>query len=131
MVTDPISDMLTRIRNAQSVGKSSLKIPFSKLRLALAKILMAEGYLRGFKELGEGKDKEIRLDLKYVSSGEGIIRGMKRVSRPGRRVYLGKSEIPVVYGGIGIAVLSTSQGLLTGHEAKKMGLGGECLCKIW
>lgn len=135
-VSDPISDMLTRIRNAVIAGHSMVVIPSSKLKVAIAKILKEEGYISGY-EVVDGKianSKVLRIRLKYVGERRQrrpVITGLERVSRPGRRVYTGKSDIPWVLSGIGIAILSTPKGVMTGRRARSLGVGGEVLCKIW
>jgi small subunit ribosomal protein S8 len=135
-VTDPISDMLTRIRNGVLVGQSMVALPSSKIKVAIAKILKEEGYISGY-EVVDGKvagSKVLRLRLKYVGERrerQPVITGLERVSRPGRRVYAGKQEIPWVLSGIGIAILSTPKGVMTGQRARQLGVGGEILCKVW
>ncbi len=135
-VSDPISDMLTRIRNATMVGHSLVVIPNSKIKVNIAKILKEEGYISGY-DIVDGKvtgSKLLRIRLKYVGERRErrpVIDGLERISRPGRRVYTGKSEIPWVLSGIGIAILSTPKGVMTGQRARQLGVGGEVLCKIW
>jgi small subunit ribosomal protein S8 len=135
-VTDPISDMLTRIRNGVLVGHSMVALPSSKIKVSIAKILKEEGYISGY-EVVDGKvagSKVLRLRLKYVGERrerQPVITGLERVSRPGRRVYAGKQEIPWVLSGIGIAILSTPKGVMTGQRARQLGVGGEILCKVW
>jgi small subunit ribosomal protein S8 len=135
-VVDPISDMLTRIRNGVLVGQSMVALPSSKIKVAIAKILKEEGYISGY-EVVDGKvagSKVLRLRLKYVGERrdrEPVITGLERVSRPGRRVYAGKQDIPWVLSGIGIAILSTPKGVMTGQRARQLGVGGEVLCKVW
>ncbi len=135
-ISDPIADMLTRIRNAVMAGQSTVSIPKAKIKLAIAEILKAEGFIEGFEESqSNGKSHEtIRIQLKYVGERRDrkpVISGLRRISRPGRRVYVGKSEIPWVQSGIGISILSTPKGLMTGTRARKMGIGGEVLCEVW
>ena len=131
-MTDPIADMLTRIRNANQAFKEKVDIPFSKLKLELARILSEEGFVRNYKVVEEkGKPQAIRLSMKYGDRKERIILGLKRVSTPGRRVYKDKTELPKVRGGMGVAVLSTSKGVVTDKQARKMGVGGEVLCFIY
>lgn len=130
MVSDPISDMLTRIRNASMAGRMTLTVPHSKVKEAVAKILAEEGYLGSVSVQGEAPKQELLLSVKYENK-KSVISEIKRRSKPGRRVYIGKAEIPVVVGGVGIAILSTPQGIMTGTEAKKRGIGGELLCEIW
>jgi small subunit ribosomal protein S8 len=135
-VVDPISDMLTRIRNGVLVGQSMVALPSSKIKVAIAKILKEEGYIGGY-EVVDGKvagSKVLRLRLKYVGERrdrEPVITGLERISRPGRRVYAGKQDIPWVLSGIGIAILSTPKGVMTGQRARQLGVGGEVLCKVW
>ncbi len=129
MMTDPIADMLTRIRNANQAYHTNVEVPASKLKLALARILHSEGFIRGF-QLTE-KGRVLRLRLKYGKQKERVITQLKRVSKPGRRVYASKDELPKVLGGLGIAILSTSRGVITAHEAAKQGIGGEVLCYVW
>lgn len=130
-VTDPISDMLTRIRNAILVGKDSVLIPSSKMKVSIAKILRQEGFVADF-ELVKGTSdfNNIRLGLHYREEGPAI-RGLKRVSKPGLRIYVGKGEIPRYYGGLGLPILSTSKGVMTGRQAWKEKIGGELLCYVW
>ena len=135
-VSDPISDMLTRIRNAVIAGHSMVVLPSSKIKVAIAKILKEEGYISSY-EVVDGKvanSKALRIRLKYVGERRQrrpVITDLKRVSRPGRRVYMGKGEIPWVLSGIGIAILSTPKGVMTGRRARSLGVGGEVLCKVW
>jgi small subunit ribosomal protein S8 len=135
-VTDPISDMLTRIRNGVLVGQSMVALPSSKIKVAIAKILKEEGYISGYEvvDCKVAGSKVLRLRLKYVGERrerQPVITGLERVSRPGRRVYAGKQEIPWVLSGIGIAILSTPKGVMTGQRARQLGVGGEILCKVW
>lgn len=131
MLTDPIADMLTRIRNANSALHDSCEMPSSALKTRLATLLEDEGYIVGHTiEDGEA-GKVLRIELKYDDDRRRVISGLSRVSRPGRRVYVDKGSIPRVLGGMGCAVVSTSQGLVTGHEARRRGIGGEVLCKVW
>jgi small subunit ribosomal protein S8 len=130
-VTDPIADMLTRIRNANSAAKTSVEMPASKLKMEIARLLKDEGYILDYALMrGESFDN-IVLDLKYSDSKQHVISGLKRVSKPGCRVYAKKDSMPKVLGGLGTAVLSTSKGIMTGREAEKQGIGGEVLCFIW
>src|SRR5687768_8175297 len=135
-MTDPIADMLTRIRNATQAKHSRVDIPASTLKVEIAKILELEGYIGGFKVVGGPGDEQtpfavIRIALKYGPRGERVISGIERVSRPGRRVYFGRESVPTVLGGLGTAILTTSQGVMTGREASKAGVGGEVLCNVW
>lgn len=131
MVTDPIADMLTRIRNALVARHDFTDVPASRVKLALAKVLKQEGYIAGFEERSEGNHKLIRVHLAYAETREPMITGLQRVSKPGLRVYAGSGEVPRVYGGLGIAIMSTPQGVMTGKEARKRGVGGEVLCYVW
>jgi len=131
MNTDPIADMLARIRNAQLVRHSHLKMPISKIKLKIAEILKQEGYITGF-HTEEGKPSSfLHLELKYRDLQNSAIQGLKRVSTPGRRVYKGATELPRVLGGMGIAIVSTSKGVMTDRAARKLNVGGEVLCEIW
>jgi len=137
-MTDPISDMLTRIRNAVAAKHTRVDLPASKLKAEIARILQDEGYIQGFRVLEESAERPgaqarqvIRLFLKYGPRGERVITGIERISRPGRRVYFGVEEVPVVLGGLGTSILTTSRGVMTGRAAKKAGVGGEVLCNVW
>jgi len=134
-MTDPIADMLTRIRNAVHGRHQRVDVPASRFKTEIARILEQEGYISGFKlidsEAAEDARPIIRLFLKYGPKGEKVISGLERVSRPGRRVYLGRDDVPRVMGGLGTAILTTSHGVMTGREAVKAGVGGEVLCNIW
>jgi small subunit ribosomal protein S8 len=130
-MTDPIADMLARIRNANMAQKEEVIMPSSSLKERIAEILRREGYVEAVSAEGEGKERKITIQLKYGPTREKTINGLKRVSKPGRRVYAGRGEIPRVLGGLGIAILSTSQGVLTDRQAKKLGVGGEILAYIW
>jgi small subunit ribosomal protein S8 len=131
VMTDPIADMLTRIRNAALAHKDEVVIPASKVKQRIAEILVGEGYVSETGVEGEGKDRRIVIRLKYGANRERTLSGLRRVSTPGRRVYADKQEIPRVLGGLGIAILSTSQGVITDRQAKKMGVGGEVLAYVW
>ena len=131
MNTDPIADMLTRIRNALQARHDFTNMPASKVKLSLAETLKQEGFIRGYEVLQDGLRRTVRVHLAYTDNREPVITGLKRVSKPGLRVYAKKREVPRVYGGLGIAILSTSQGLLSGSEARKRGLGGEVVCHVW
>jgi small subunit ribosomal protein S8 len=131
MMTDPVADMLTRVRNANQALHDQVTMPASKLKAELAKLLESEGYIVGWEESGEGKDKTLLVKLKYDKSRRQVISGLRRISKPGRRVYVDRDSIPKVLGGMGVAVISTSQGLLTGQEARRRGVGGEILCEVW
>jgi len=130
MVNDPIADMLTRIRNAVMVGHDSVMVPHSRVKVSIAKILKDENFIGDF-EITKGKQEQMmKIQLKYVDKQPAVL-GLERVSRPGLRVYAGKTEIPRVYGGLGVAVMSTSQGIMTGKDAWRKKLGGEVLCYVW
>jgi small subunit ribosomal protein S8 len=135
-VSDPIADMLTRIRNAVMAGHQTVSIPSSKLKASIAKILAQEGFIESYKEVNTevAYRQNIRIKLKYVGkrrSRKPVISGIERVSRPGRRVYAGRKEIPWVRSGIGVAIVSTPKGVMTGNRARQLKVGGEVLCKIW
>ncbi|MGB9857115.1 MAG: 30S ribosomal protein S8 [Dictyoglomaceae bacterium] len=129
-ITDPIADMLVRINNANQRRKPTVDIPFSKLKLNITELLLKEGYIEKYEVIGEEPKKVIRLYLKYVNKVP-VIQGVKRVSKPGRRYYAGKDELPKVLGGLGIAIISTSKGIMTDREARALGIGGEVLCMVW
>lgn len=131
MFTDPIADMLTRIRNGIAARKSEVLLPYSKLKHSLAGILQREGYIRTAAVKDTGKFKELVLVLKYDAAGEAPIMGIKRVSKPGQRIYSAVAEIPKTNGGLGITIVSTSRGLMTDKEARKQKYGGEVICQIW
>jgi small subunit ribosomal protein S8 len=131
-MTDPIADMLTRIRNAVTAKHTRVDMPASRIKADIARILQDEGYIQGFKLVEEaGAPKTLRLVLKYGPRGERLITGIERISRPGRRVYFGRQDVPQVLGGLGTSILTTSRGVMTGREAVKVGVGGEVLCNIW
>ncbi len=129
--TDPIADMLTRIRNAMTVKKREVAIPSSKLKVEVAKILKEEGYIRNFKVVDDNKQGILNIALKYAEDGESVISGLRRVSRPGCRLFCTKDSIPRVLDGLGIAIISTSKGIMTGKKSEELGVGGEILCHIW
>lgn len=131
VMTDPIADFLTRIRNANIVYKEKVEIPASKTKFNLANILKEEGYIKDVECIEDGKQGILRVYLKYGADREKVITGLKRISRPGLRVYARKDELPKVLNGLGIAVISTSKGLMTDKEARKLGVGGEVMCYIW
>ena len=130
-VNDPVGDMLTRVRNANLAFKDDLVVPASKMNEALLQILMTEGYVAGFGEEGEGIERVYRVTLKYDAKRQRTISGIKRVSKPGRRVYAGHDELPRVLGGLGIAIISTSHGVMTDRDASRKGIGGEVLAYVW
>ncbi len=129
--TDPIADMLTRIRNAASIKKRDVTIPSSKLKVEIAKILKEEGYIRNFKVVDDNKQGILMIALKYTEGGESVISGLRRVSRPGCRLFCSKDSVPSVLNGLGIAIISTSKGVMTGRKCEELGVGGEILCHIW
>jgi small subunit ribosomal protein S8 len=134
-MTDPIADMLSRIRNATIARHNRVEMPSSRLKVEIARILESEGYIQGFKVLepqaGETPQASLRLFLKYGPRGERLITGIERVSRPGRRVYFGCEEVPDVLAGLGVSILTTSRGVMTGRDAVKARVGGEVLCNVW
>ncbi len=130
-ITDPIADMLTRVRNAVMVRHDSVQVPASRMKLAIARILKDEGFISGYEVIRGEPQRVIRIHLKYRDRNEPVIKGLERVSKPGLRVYVQRNEIPRVYGGLGIAILSTPRGVMTGREAWKQGVGGELLCLVW
>ena len=131
VMTDPIADLLTRIRNASMARKDEVVLPSSSLKERIAEILTREGYVDGAAAQGEGKDRTLTIRLKYSPARASSISGLERVSTPGRRVYAGKEEVPRVLGGLGIAILSTSRGVITDRQARKLGVGGEILAYVW
>jgi small subunit ribosomal protein S8 len=131
-MTDPVADMLTRLRNAITSHHDRVELPASKLKVEIARILKSEGFIRNYSLVEKDKvQATLRIDLKYSAEGEPVIHGIERVSRPGRRVYRNKQEIPRPLGGLGLAIVSTSKGVLSGEEAAKSGVGGEVLCQVW
>lgn len=130
-LTDPIADMLTRIRNAVKVKRKEVSIPSSRMKVEIAKILKEEGYISNFKVIDDNKQGILSIALKYSEDNENVISGLKRISRPGCRTYCKRDSIPKVIGGLGIVILSTSKGIATGKKCEELGLGGEILCYIW
>ena len=130
-VSDPIGDLLARIRNANLAYKDDLVVPASKMNEAIVKILAAEGFVGGYEPEGDGLDRTLSVTLKYSSKRERTITGLKRVSRPGRRMYAGRTGLPRVLGGLGVAIVSTSQGVMTDRDASRKGIGGEVLAYVW
>ena len=128
-MSDPIADMLSRIRNAQEVNKKSVSMPVSTAKVAIAEVLKAEGYILDFRTVGEGVKSELEIDLKYMN-GRGVIETLRRVSKPGRRLYFGASDLPRVQDGLGIAIVSTSKGVMSDARARSEGHGGEVLCTV-
>ena len=131
MYSDPISDMLTRVRNAIAARHAKVDVPASALKLEIARIMKEEGYILNFKIAEDGNRKSIRIYLKYTPGNEPVISRIERVSRPGCRVYVGSQDVPRVLGGLGINIMTTPKGVMTGSSAKKQGVGGEVLCQIW
>ena len=130
-MSDPIADMLTRVRNGSTAHHEHVEVPASRLKVEIAKILRNEGYIRNFRVLTNTKQNTIKIRLKYGPNRERVINQIKRVSKPGQRMYVGKDSIPRVLGGLGVAILSTSQGVMADRQARRLGVGGEVLCHIW
>ena len=130
-INDPVSDLLTRVRNGLSSRHEKIDVPSSRFKVELARILKEEGYIKNFKVLDDKGAGLLRLYLKYDDGGRPVIHGVSRISKPGRRLYRGKDALPEVLGGLGISIVSTSQGLLTGIDAKRRGIGGEVVCSVW
>jgi small subunit ribosomal protein S8 len=130
-MTDPIAHMLTKIRNATMVKKAEVEIPSSKMKAVIAKILKQEGYIKGYEVIPDNKQGILKLKLKYDDQANGVIVDLQRVSKPSRRVYVAKDEIPSVLSGMGIAILSTSKGMMTDRAARQAGVGGEIICYVW
>lgn len=130
-VTDPIADMLTRVRNALMAHHEDVVIPASRVKAEIARILEAEGFIRGYEIFVDGPRKQMRLHLKYTEERQSVLTGLKRVSRPGRRAYTRRDDIPRIKGGMGFAIVSTSKGIMTGEDAYRAGVGGEVVCYIW
>src|ERR1700690_517524 len=131
MLTDPIADMLTRIRNSVLIKAEKVDIPASRLKVEIAKIMKEEGFIKSYKIIKDKKQGILRVTLKYTQDNRPIVEGLKRISKPGRRVYVGKDEVPSVVGGMGIAVVTTPKGILTDKVCRREGVGGEVLCYIW
>jgi len=132
VVNDTIADMLTRVRNANLARHKIVQIPSTKMTRSISSVLLEEGFIQNFEEIGDGFNKQLLLSLKYKGKeGEPVITSLKRISRPGLRVYANRKELPRVLGGLGVAIISTSQGVLTDNKARHLGLGGEVLCYIW
>jgi small subunit ribosomal protein S8 len=129
--TDPIADMLTRVRNGAQARHASVDVPFSKIKLAITKIMEQEGFVNRFEIVEQGKRKVLRLHLKYDAQRKPVVNGLRRVSRPGLRIYAGMHDIPRVLGGMGTVVISTNRGIMTGREARRRHLGGELIAEIW
>lgn len=131
MMTDPIADMLTRIRNGLQSRHAAVEMPASKLKSAIAEVLKDEGYIKGFATTGEGATKTLKVELRYVGKNEPVLSGLKRISKPGLRVYSAATDIPRVFGGLGVAIISTSRGVMSGAQARKLRVGGEIICHVW
>jgi len=131
MVSDPIADMLTRIRNSIMTRQKQVVVPGSKVKVAVARILKEEGFIRDFEVTKDAPQPQLRIVLKYDRDRQSVITGLRRISKPGRRVYVKRSQIPWVLSGLGVAVLSTPQGIMTDQKARRLGLGGEVLCYVW
>lgn len=130
-MTDPIADMLTRVRNANTAKHENVDVPASNIKKEIARILLEEGYIKGYDVIEDGKQGLIRLSLKYGKAGEKVITGLKRISKPGMRVYADRDSIPKVLNGIGISIISTSKGIVTDKQARELGIGGEVICYVW
>ena len=130
-MTDPVADMLTRIRNANTAGHADVEIPASKIKKNIAEILLKEGYIKGFEIVETEPQNMIKIQMKYGPDKKRVISGIKRISKPGLKVYAKKDEVPKVLGGLGIAIISTSNGLLTDKQARELGVGGEVVCMVW
>jgi small subunit ribosomal protein S8 len=131
VITDPIADLLTRIRNGLGARHVEVRVPHSRVKVRIAEILMREGYIEEVEVIPAAIQSEIRIRLKYAAGREPVIKGIKRVSKPGLRVYAGRQELPKVQGGLGIAIVSTSKGLMTDREARRQKVGGEVMCEVW
>ncbi len=129
-MTDPIADMLTRIRNALVAKHKTIEIPASRIKVEIARILKEEGYISDYTVVEEGVAKKIKIELKYTPEGEAVIREIRRISKPGCRIYVNKREIPRVISGLGVTILSTSKGIMTGAQARRLGIGGELICTV-
>jgi small subunit ribosomal protein S8 len=130
-MTDPIADMLTRIRNANTVGHNTVDVPASKMKKSIAEILTEEGYIKGFNVIEDNKQGVICIEMKYGSGKEKVISGIKKISKPGLKVYAKAEDVPKVLGGLGIAIISTSKGVISDKEARRFGVGGEVICYVW
>lgn len=130
-MTDPVADMLTRIRNANTAGHANVEIPASKMKKNIADILVKEGYIKGYELVEDDKQGIIKVQMKYGADKQKVISGIKKISKPGLKVYAKSSDVPKVLGGLGVAIISTSNGLITDKEARSMGVGGEVICYVW
>ena len=131
VMTDPIADLLTRVRNANVVRHEVVEVPASTIKKAIVNIMLQEGYIKNIEEYNDGSVPMLRLGMKYAQGKDRVITGLRRISKPGLRVYCGKEETPKVLNGLGVAIISTSKGIVTDREARKLGLGGEVICYIW
>lgn len=131
MMTDTIADMLTRVRNASRAGLETAQIPYSKMKESVLKVLVMEGFLSNMQVVGEGTQKMLVVGLKYADRDTRVLTGLSRISRPGRRVYLGHEDLRTVRGSLGVTILSTSKGIMSDHQARQQHLGGEAICKVW
>jgi small subunit ribosomal protein S8 len=131
VMTDPIADMLTRVRNANKEFKTEVDVPHSKIKLEVARLLKENGFIRDYKEVKVNNKNFIKIEMKYGRSKERIINGIRRISKPGLRIYVGKNDIPRVLGGLGLAIMSTPKGLISDKDSRKLGVGGEVLCYVW
>ena len=130
-MTDPVADMLTRIRNANTVGHETVEIPSSNMKKSIVEILLEEGYINGFDVIEDGKQGIIRVQMKYAADKERVIKGIKKISKPGLKVYAKADDIPRVLGGLGVAIISTSKGVISDKKARALGIGGEVICYVW
>ncbi len=130
-MTDPVADMLTRIRNANVAHHETVDVPCSKMKKSIAEILLAEGYIKNFEIIENGPQATIHIEMKYGAGKEKVISGIKKISKPGLKVYAKKDEVPKVLGGLGVAIISTSNGIISDKEARKLGVGGEVICYVW
>lgn len=130
-MTDPVADMLTRIRNANTVRHDTVDIPASKMKKSIAQILLDEGYIKGFEVIEDGKQGTIRVEMKYAENKERVIKGLKKISKPGLKVYCKADDVPKVLGGLGVAIISTSKGVISDKAARTLGIGGEVICYVW
>ena len=130
-MTDPVADMLTRIRNANTAGHATVEIPASKMKKSIAEILLDEGYIKSYEVIDDNKQGVIKIEMKYGAGKERVINGIKKISKPGLKVYAKANEIPNVLGGLGIAIISTSNGVISDKQARKLGVGGEVICYVW
>ncbi|MBQ3935051.1 MAG: 30S ribosomal protein S8 [Clostridia bacterium] len=130
-MTDPVADMLTRIRNANVAHHATVDVPCSKMKKSIAEILLAEGYIKNFEIIENGPQATIHIEMKYGAGKEKVISGIKKISKPGLKVYAKKDEVPKVLGGLGVAIISTSNGIISDKEARKLGVGGEVICYVW